>query len=411
MADTRDPRLFRQWLDRALRPGDHVIWSQGAAEPTPLLEDVIALREQATGGALVTSIGFTETVTAEVADHLRLRGLGGLGSHRRLTVAGILEVLPTHLSQLPAAIRRGDVRVDVLLAQVAPADSTGRHSLGIDAAYTHAAMEAARLVVAEVNDRMPFTGGHALVDPDRFDLVLHTDRPLIEVPSRDPSPVERAIADHAVRVIPAGATLQFGIGSTPGAVARALVDRRGLGLHTGLMDDAQFALVRAGAVDVGHRRPVAGTLAGTRRLYIDAAKAGVLVRDAEHSHGLVSLSRLRRFTAVNTAVEVDLTGQVNAEVVGHRYVGGVSGLADFVRGALVSDGGRSVFVLPSTAADGRVSRIVSALAEGTVTVPRSDVDAVATEHGVAELRGRSLAERAKALRAIADPAHRDALGG
>lgn len=403
--------LFREWLGRALRPGDHVIWSQGAAEPTPLLEDVIALREHATGGALVTSIGFSRTVTAEVTDHLRVRGLGGLGSHRRLTAAGVLEVLPTHLSQLPAAIRRGDVRVDVALVQVAPADVTGRHSLGIDAAYAHAAMDAARLVVAEVNDRMPHTEGHVPVDPDRFDLVLRTDRPLLEVPSRAPSPVERAVADHAAALVPDGATLQFGIGSTPGAVAAALAGRRGLGLHTGLMDDAQFALVRAGAVDVERRRPTAGTLAGTRALYTEAAEAGVLVRDVEHSHGLVSLSRLRRFTAVNTAVEVDLTGQVNAEVAGHRYVGGVGGLADFVRGALVSDGGRSVFVLPSTAADGRVSRIVARLAEGTVTVPRSDVDAVATEHGVAELRGRSLAERAERLRAIAHPDHRAALAG
>ena len=301
--------------------------------------------------------------------------------------------------------------MDVALVQVAPADATGRHSLGIDAAYAHAAMKAARLVVAEVNDRMPHTWGHVPVDPDSFDLVLRTDRPLPEVPPRAPSPMEQAIANHAVTLVPDGATLQFGIGSTPGAVAAALAGRRGLGLHTGLMDDAQFLLVRTGAVDVDRRRPVAGTLAGTRALYTEAAEAGVLVRDAEHSHGSVSLSRLRRFTAVNTAVEVDLTGQVNAEVAGNRYVGGVGGLADFVRGALVSDGGRSVFVLPSTAANGRVSRIVTRLAEGTVTVPRSDVDAVATEHGVAELRGRSLAERAELLRAIAHPDHRAALDG
>lgn len=407
---TTDRDQLRAWLAEALRPGDRIIWSQGAAEPTTVLEELLAVRERAHGGECFVSMGCTDTLTAEVVDHLRIRGLGALGSHRRLSTAGVLEVVPLHLSHVPAAIRRGVVGVDVALVQVSSPDREGRHSLGLDAAYAHAAIDAARLVVAEVNTRVPWTVGHEPIPVGRFDLVLETDRPLPEWTPRPPTSTERDAARLAVAAIPARATLQFGIGSAPAAAAEELVGHRDLGLHTGLLDDAQFALVRSGAVtnaDVPAvaGRTVTGTLAGTRSLYVDAAGHGVLVQDAERTHGLASLARLPRFTAINTAVEIDLTGQVNAESVGERFVGGVGGLGDFVRGAALSEGGRSIFILPSTRSTGG-SRIVRRLRGGAVTVPRSDVDVVVTEHGIAELRGRSLEERSRLLRAIAHPDHR-----
>lgn len=402
MRRTTDRDELRAWLGDALRPGDRIIWSQGAAEPTTVLQELIAVRDRAAGGECFLSIGCTDTPTEEVVDHLRIRGLGALGSHRRLSSAGVLEVVPLHLSQLPAAIRQGVVGVDVALIQVSPPDHEGRHSLGLDAAYAHAAIDTARLVVAEVNAQVPWTSGHDPVPEDRFDLVLETDRALPEWIPRPPTPTERDAARLAVTAVPPRATLQFGIGSAPAAVAGELVGHRDLGLHTGLLDDAQFALVRAGAVA---GRAVAGTLAGTRALYVDAAARGVLVRDAERTHGLAALAQVPRFTAVNTAVEIDLTGQVNAESVGERFVGGVGGLVDFVRGAALSEGGRSIFVLASTGSAGG-SRIVPRLRGGAVTVARSDVDVVVTEYGVAELRGRSLEERALLLRAIAHPDHR-----
>jgi acyl-CoA hydrolase len=410
---TDDPDVLGGWLELLLRPGDHVVWSQGAATPMPLIEQLTRVRGAASGGAVFLSVGVGDTVDPVVADHLRVTGLGALGSTRALADAGVLEVVPTHLSQVPDQFRTGALRVDVVLVQVAPAVD-GSHSLGLDAGYLSAAIDQARVVVAEVGRRVPETHGHRRLDADRIDLVLETDRPLPELTPPAPTAVERRIAELAVDLVPDRATLQFGIGSAPAALTEPLRGASGLTLHTGLLDDPQFSLVTSGAA-TGTAHPfspghaVTATLAGTRDLYEQVTAAGVLVREVEHTHGLATLARLPRFTAVNTAVEIDLTGQVNAEAVGARVVGGLGGLGDFLRGAAISPGGRSLLLLPSTAGAQRSPRIVGQLGSRAVTVPRSDVDVVVTEHGVAELRGASLEERARRLIAIAAPQHRDEL--
>lgn len=207
-----------------------------------------------------------------------------------------------------------------------------------------------------------------------------------------------------------GATLQVGIGSTPRAVVEHLAGHRDLRLHTSLLDETMFSLVDLGVIrnsgPAGCSAVVAGTLAGSSGFYRAAADAGVAVRDAEYTHGLAVLAASPRFTAVNSAVEIDLSGQVNAEVVAGRSIGEIGGLGDFVRGAMLSEGGRSVFALPATDRSGRRSRIVASLEDGVVTVPRSDVDVVVTEFGVAELRGCSIGERGARLTRIAHPDHR-----
>lgn len=410
---TDDPDELGGWLEQLLRPGDHVVWSQGAATPMPLVEQLTRVRAAATGGAVFLSVGVGDTVDPVVADHLRVTGLGALGSTRLLADAGVLEVVPAHLSQVPGLLRTGVLRADVVLVQVAPAVD-GSHSLGLDAGYLAAAVDQARVVVAEVGRRVPETLGHRRLAADRIDLVLETDRPLPELAPPTPTDVERRIAELAVEFVPHRATVQFGIGSAPAALTEPLRAADGLTLHTGLLDDAQFSLVTSGAA-TGAAHPirrghaVTATLAGTRELYDQATDAGVLVREVEHTHGLATLARLPRFTAVNTAVEIDLSGQVNAEAVGQRLVGGLGGLGDFLRGAAISSEGRSLLLLPSTAGAQGLPRIVPQLGSASVTVPRSDVDVVVTEHGVAELRGATLEQRARRLIAIAAPQHRDAL--
>lgn len=409
---TADRAELRSWLRDALRPGDHVVWSQGAATPVPVVAELAAVRDAWRGGRALLGVGVVD-LPGELADAVELVGLGALGTHRRLADAGHLAVLPDHFSQVPSLLRRGHLRADVAVVQVSPPDATGRHSLGLDASYVGAAIEHARLVVAEVDTRVPWTAGHDPVPGDRLDLVLCTDRPLPELPAASVTDVARRIAAHAAAYVEDGATLQVGIGAVPGAVLDALRDRRDLGLHTGLLDDRQHALVTTGVVTGARRddrpgRVVAATIAGTAALYDELARDDLDVVDAEVSHGLASLARVPRLTAIDAALEVDLTGNLNAEVAGDRYVGGVGGIGDFLRGALVSPGGRSLVVLPSTDRHGR-SRIVPAGACRAVTVPRSDVDVVVTEHGAAELRGCPLEERARRLITIADPSHRDAL--
>lgn len=392
-----------------LRPGDRIVWGQGAAEPTPVLKAVLEAADRH-GAELLVTLAFSDTVDAAVERRFTVQRTGGMGTARRLSGA---RVLPVHLSALPGLMRSREVRVDVAVVQVSPADLHGRHSLGIDATYSAAALGAARVRIAEVNARMPWLDGHDPVDSATFDLLVHTDRPLLEVPAEELSSVDRAIGRHAAEFIDDRAVLQAGVGRVPGAVLELLSDRRDLGVHTGLLGESIWRLICCGAVTNAHKEidvgaTVAGTLAGSAQMYAMARAANVLVKEAMSTHGLPALAALSRFTAVNSAVEVDLTGQVNAEWTGARFVGAVGGLGDFARAAQLSAEGRSIIALPSTTSDGR-SRIVASLHSGTVTVPRSDADVIVTEWGAAQLRGCDVPERVRRLVAVAAPQFRTEL--
>jgi acetyl-CoA hydrolase len=237
----------------------------------------------------------------------------------------------------------------------------------------------------------------------------------LEVPARDIGPVERAIAEHVARLVPDGATIELGIGLIPEAVTAALGGKRGLGVHSGAVGDGIAALMQAGIIDNRHKEIDAGVtvatmLMGTRRLYDYADRNdSIAIRSLRHTHDAVVLGNFRRFVAINSALEVDLTGQVNAETAQGRNIGLTGGQMDFVRAANRAPKGRSIIALPSTSRDRRYSRIVAHLADGVVTTPRADADCIVTEHGIAELRGRTLAERARAMIAIADPEFRSEL--
>ncbi len=347
-------------------------------------------------------------------DHpnVTVSALGGASAGRRFFAQGAGNVIPANISALCDLIANGRPRVDVVLLQVTGPDTAGNFNAGVGIECLREMIAGARLVVAQINPLLPWTEGDTLIEPGLIDILVPAAHPVLEVPARTIGPVEDAIAAHVAQLVPDRATIELGIGLIPEAVARALGGKRGLGVHSGAIGDGVAGLIEAGIVDNRHKEidaglTVATMLMGTRRLY-DFADRNPLIhlRSPRYTHDALVLGHFRRFVAINGALEVDLTGQVNAETSGGRHVGIVGGQLDFVRAANRAPEGRSVIALPSTSRDRAQSRIVARLADGVVTTPRAEADCVVTEHGIAELKGRTLAERARALIAIAAPAFR-----
>ena len=399
---------------RYVRSGDTVIWGQACGEPTTLSGKLLSQRHQVDGSFNVfMGSCFSDTIQADHADVVRFFGIGGVGSNRRLTKAGAMQIVPCHISSLDQHIASGIVPCDVVLVQVSPPDERGEYSLGLISDYIRTAVDKARVVVAEVNRQVPQTRCERPLRDSDIDVIVETDCAPVQTPSGKYGDKESRIAEFASGFIPDKATLQMGNGAIPEAIIATLKSRRGLGIHSGMVGDSVADLVKAGVVTNEHKEidrglSVTGCLMGTSRLFEFADRnEALLMCSVSHTHGQNMLSRLSRFVSINSAVEVDLTGQVNAESIGSDYVGVVGGQVDYVRAASVSPGGCSIIALPATTKDGS-TKIVAALS-GPVTTARSDTGVVTTEFGAADLRGKSLQQRAKAMIAIADPAHREAL--
>jgi acyl-CoA hydrolase len=271
----------------------------------------------------------------------------------------------------------------------------------------------ARVVIAEVNAAVPFTFGES-IHASQIDCAVHVNRAPVEVAPAPVSEIDAAIARHCAEFIVDGSVIQTGVGAVPDAILRLLHDRKDLGVHSGMLGDGLADLVEAGVITNARKEidagvSINGALIGTKRLY-DFAHRNPAIRmcATSYTHDASVLGRLSRFVSINSAIEVDLTGQVNAEVSGGAYIGGTGGQVDFVRAGARSPGGHALTVLSATAKGGSISKIVPALS-GPVTTARSEVDVIVTEYGAAQLKGRSLAERAKALVAIAHPDFRETL--
>jgi len=394
-----------------LRPHDVIGWPQGPGEPLALTEALVSQGSELERPTLFFGLSSSDTLRPELAEHFELRALNGAGTNRRVTA--LADIVPCHVSSIPSLLRSGELRVDVALIQVRPMPG-GDFTLGVIADFTEAMIHQARVVIALVNPALPLMGGDAKVDAADIDVLVESDDRLIEMPDPDPSVVERAVAEQVAALIPDHATVQLGVGTLPAAVARALFGHRGLGVHSGVVSDVLVDLVEQGVVTNAHKgcdagRTVTGGLFGTRRLRDFAERSGLVnMRSADYTHNLAVTSALAGFHTINSAIEVDLSGQANAEVAAGRYLGAVGGQVDFVRSGIASPGGRSIIAFPSTTPDGKHSRIVAAL-RGPVTTPRSDIDIIVTEYGAAHLRGSPLRERARRLTAIAHPDHREAL--
>lgn len=398
-----------------VRPGDGVWWGQEGAEATPLVDALLDRADELGPLTAFTGVALNPRVTTQLPGSVKMTSYGALGGLRRLARSGRLDVIPCHYSALPRMFARGLLPRDVGLVQVSPPDDDGMVSLGIGVDYSADAIRHTRTVLAEVNHRMPVTRGGPRFPLSFFDAVVETDRPLLEGGVREPDEVDRRIAAHVAGRIEDGDTIQVGVGALPDAVLRALSGHRNLGIHSGIITDAVLSLVESGVVDGSHKDIDTG-LVITGSAFCTAAGHALMpglpieFKPTSYTHSPVTLSHLKDLVSVNSAIEVDLSGQVGAEFARGTYLGAVGGQVDFSRAASLT-GAQSIIALRSTVPSqdgGRDSTIVPALS-GTVTTSRVDVDVVVTEHGVAELTGLTGVQRARRLIRVAAPEHREAL--
>lgn len=398
---------FTKFLSR----GDGVWWGQAAAEPRPLVDALITQNARIGPIRTFTGLSWNDQLAVTMPDRVSMVSYGGLGELRELSRTGRLEVVPCHYSALPRMFAEHHLPCDVGLVQVAPPDRDGRCSLGVGVDYVADAVAHTPVLIAEINAQMPATIGSDPIPLDRFAATISTDRPLPEDPSRDPDEVDRRIAGRIAELVDDGDTVQLGVGSLGSAVLDSLAGHRDLGFHTGMITDGLMRLVDRG-VATGRRKEldsgliVVGTALGSAQLYKRIPELPIRFLPTSYTHSPQVLSQLASLVSINFAVEVDLSGQVGAELSGGVYVGAVGGQVDFTRAAALT-GKRSIIALRSTFRG--QSTIKPRLDGGIVTTARADVDVVVTEHGVAHLRGCSISERARRLVTVAAPEFRNTL--
>lgn len=403
-------------LTAILQTGDAIVLAQGPSQPLTLCETLVRQKQSLTPLSVFFGGLFSNTFPPETTDGIEFSGYGVIGQGgSALSKAGRLNVIPAVYSMVPRLYAEGTLRADVVFIQMSPAID-GQMSIGLTNDFAVDAARKARVVIAEVNDQVPWIYGAQCPADLRIDHAIRVSRPPVGLAgSSTLGKVEQTIADYVAALIPDGTTIQIGIGAIPEAILSALSNHRDLGVHSGLIGDRIADLMEAGVItnakkpiDTG--KTVTNVVLGTKRVndFVHRNSA-VLMPHSSYCHAPQTLAALDRFYTINSGIEVDLTGQVNAEMADGVYVGAAGGQPDFVRGALLAERGRSLIVLPSTARRGTRSRIVARLNEGIVTTPRCDADLVVTEWGVADLRGIGFAERRRRMIAIADPAFREDL--
>jgi 4-hydroxybutyrate CoA-transferase len=402
----------------SIKSGEQVYVHCAAAAPSVLLDALVARAPELSDVGMVHlhTEGPGPHLAPEMASHFRHRALF-VGPNARAAVnEGRADYVPVFLSDVPRLFDRGVLPLDAVLVNATPPDGHGFCSLGVSVEAMHAAIRAARTVIVQFNRAMPRTLGESFIHVDEIDLAVEVDVPPYEYAVGPVGDVERRIGGYVAELIRNGATIQLGIGAIPAATALALSGHRDLGIHTEMFTDPIVDLVEMGVV-TGARKErnrgkiVTAFLMGTRRLY-DFVNDNPMVemRSVDFTNDTQVIRSFNTMTAINSAIEVDLTGQVVADSIGSRIYSGVGGQMDFVRGASLAPEGRAIIALPSAAAGGTISRIASSLTAGAgVVTTRAHVRTVVTEYGVAELFGRSLRERASALIGIAHPDHRDRL--
>jgi len=361
----------------------------------------------------VLSIGAAPYADASLAGHLRINTLFISDSVRAAVNEGRADFTPCHLSQIPHLFSSGALPIDVALIQVSPPDEHGFCSYGVEVGVTKTAAEHARIVIAEINPRMPRTLGDSFIHISKIDYAVPASYKLPEVSMGEPTELSKQIGKHVAELIEDGSTLQMGIGAIPDGVLAYLRDKKDLGIHTELFSDGVIDLYEAGVItnekkNLHPGKIVAGFVLGTQRLYDFIDNNPVIeLHPTEYVNDPYIISQNAKMVAINSAIEVDLSGQVCADSIGTRLYSGVGGQVDFIRGAARSRGGKPIIALPSTIltrSGERYSRIVATLKPGAgVVTTRNDVHYIATEYGVAHLYGRSIRQRARALIDIAHP--------
>jgi 4-hydroxybutyrate CoA-transferase len=409
-----------EWRERAtsaedvlrhVRSGTNVFVHGACATPTELLR-ALAARTDLEGVRLyhLHTDGDAPFAEPDQAGRLLSVSLFTGPALRRPIAEGRADFMPVFLSDIPALFESGQIPLDVALLQLSPPDQHGMCSLGTSVDTAKAAADHARLVLAEINEQMPRTLGNTVVPFDSVTAFIHTDRPLTEQPVEPEGAVEARIGEVVAALVEDGAALQVGIGTIPDAVLSRLHDKHDLGIHTEMFSDGLIPLVEAGVITnrlkkVHPQRIVTSFVAGTKRLF-DFVNNNPLVEfhTCDRTNDTALIRKNDRVVAINSALQVDLTGQVCADSIGHRIFSGIGGQMDFMRGAALSRGGKPILAFPSTAAHGKLSRIVAALSPGAgVVTTRGHVHWVATEYGAVNLHGKTLRERGELLIGIAHP--------
>jgi acyl-CoA hydrolase len=398
-----------------LQSGHRVLIGSGAAEPAALVEALVSQTAHLNGIEIVhlLTLGPAPYVRREFSNRFHHTAFFIGANVREAVQEGRADFIPVFLSEIPELIRSRRVAIDAALIQTSPPDAHGFVSLGVAVDVVRAAVDAAGLVLAEINPNMPRTHGDSFLHVSKIDRLIPVDAKLFELAPDPPGEVEAAIGRHVAALIPDGATIQTGIGSIPDALLAALSKHRDLGVHTEMLSDGIMRLAKAGVITGANKSLLRGKMVtsfvmGSRELYqwVDD-NPSIEMRGSDFTNDPQVIARNDHMVSVNSALAVDLTGQVAADTLMGRFFSGIGGQVDFVRGAARSKEGKSVIALRSTAKNGTVSRIRAVFEEGAgVVTSRGDVRYIATEHGVADLWGKSVRERTHALIAIAHPAFR-----
>ncbi len=402
--------------------GDRIFIGTGCGKPQYLVDEMVRyVREhpKAFFDAEVLHIwtlGVAPYMREEFTQNFRHNAFFISGNTREKVNQGLADYTAIFLSQVPDLFRRRVVPIDIALVQLSLPDRHGYMSLGISVDIVRAAVDHARIVVGQVNAAMPRVHGDSFVHVDGVDFLLAHDEPLLEYDAEAPDEVAHRIGKYVARLVEDGSTIQVGYGRIPNAVLDNLKGKHHLGVHTELLSDGVVELMQADVIDntqktLDRHKAVAAFSMGRRATYAYLSdNPAVEFRPVEYTNDPMIISRQERMTAINTALEIDLTGQATAESIGRLFYSGIGGQADFMRGAVLAPGGKSILVLESTARDGEISRIVPMLPEGAgVTLTRGDVHYVVTEYGIAYLHGKNTRERAMELISIAHPKFRPSL--
>lgn len=400
-----------------VQSGNRIVFSHACGEGQYLTDELVNQAERLENVEIVhmVAMGTAPYCQPGMEKHFRHNALFVGGSTRKAVEEGHADYTPCFFHEIPRLFTDGCLPVDVAFIQVSLPDERGYCSFGISVDYTQPAAQAAKLVIAQVNKNMPYTYGNGIHLKD-IDFIVEKDEPLIELPPPKIGETERKIGEYVASLIHDGDTLQLGIGAIPDAVLSFLGEKKNLGIHSEMFSDGVVDLARKGVITntkktINPGKFVSCFLMGTRKLYdfVDHNE-DVLIEAVDYTNDPFVVAKIDNIISINSAIQVDLMGQTNSEMIGNRQFSGVGGQVDFVRGASRAKGGKAIIAMPATAAKGKISKIVPLLDEGSaVTTSRNDIDYVVTEFGIASLKGKTLRQRAKALIEIADPRFKPSL--
>lgn len=416
--DYKSKRVTAEEAVKLIKSGDRIHVHPGCANPETLIKALVKRAPELENVELIhlLTLGYADYVLPQYSKNFHHRALFVGANCREAVNEGRADFIPIFLSEISSLYRQGKIKLDVALLHLSPPDSHGFCSLGVGIENTKAAAETAKLVIAQINPNMPRTLGDSFVHVSKLDAVVEVETPVVELPRVRMTEQTRKIGENVAALIEDGSTLQMGIGGIPDAVLYYLKDKKDLGIHTEMFSDGIMELVEQGIINNEKKslhpgKIVSSFILGSRKLY-DFVNNNPIIEfhPSEYVNDPFIVAQNDNMVAINSAIQIDLTGQVCSDSMGRHIFSGIGGQVDFIRGSARSKGGKPVIAIPSTAKDGAITRIVPTLTDGAgVVTSRGDVHYVVTEFGAVDLFGKSIRERTRALISIADPKFREQL--